>query len=196
MAVSSPSEALALLEAGNARFVAGTSRREVPNPRSVQLEQGQRPHSVVLGCSDSRVPIELIFDQEPGDVFVVRVAGNYLNADNLGSIEFGVANLGSKLVLILGHTHCGAASAAVAFAQDGAMPPGHIANIVTALTPAAEAARDMPGDWIANTVAENVRRTAAALTESSPIIAKAVQRGALQIAAGIYHIGTGKVAFD
>jgi carbonic anhydrase len=118
-----PAEALASLKAGNARFVAGTPQTDPLDAGVLELASGQSPHAIVLGCSDSRVPIETIFDQPPGNVFVVRVAGNFLNDDILGSIEFGVAVLKARLILVLGHTNCGAVTAAVAHAKDGTTQP-------------------------------------------------------------------------
>src|SRR5579863_23728 len=112
MAELTPADALERLKAGNARFVAGTPRPKPFGPRIAALAKGQAPFGVILACSDSRVPVETIFDQQPGDLFVVRVAGNFLNTDGLGSIEFAVALLKSKLVVVLGHESCGAVGAA------------------------------------------------------------------------------------
>lgn len=187
-------EALALLKAGNARFVAGAAHFAPP-----ELDAGdpraQSPFAVVLGCSDSRVPIETIFDQVPGRVFVVRVAGNFLNDANYGSIEFAVAVLKAKLVLVLGHTDCGAVGAAIASAKDGVAHPGHIAGLIKILAPAIEATRDEPGDWYANAIAENVRRNVEALTSGSQIIAEAAANGEIAIIGGVYDLGSGEVAF-
>jgi carbonic anhydrase len=193
MAASSPAEALRLLQAGNARFVGGTPECGSLTSRVMELASGQSPFAIVLGCSDSRVPIETIFDQIPGNVFVVRIAGNFLNDDNYGSIEYSVAVLKSKLILVLGHSSCGAVGAAVAFAKDGTTQPGHIASLVTAIAPAAQATRNMPGDWLANAVAENVRRNVAAMTSGSTIIADAVRAGDVEVTGGIYDLHTGRV---
>jgi carbonic anhydrase len=195
MTVGRAADALALLEAGNARFAAGTPQIGQLDASLLELAGGQSPYAVVLGCSDSRVPIETIFDQTPGKLFVVRIAGNYLNDDVFGSIEFGVAVLKARLILVLGHTNCGAVTAAVAHARDGTTQPGHIAHLVTAIAPAAEAARDLPGDWLANATAENVRRTVHAMTTGSKIIADAVSRGDAEVAGGIYELHTGRVGF-
>jgi carbonic anhydrase len=191
----SPAEALESLKAGNARFVAGTPQTDPLDASVLELVTGQSPHAIVLGCSDSRVPIETIFDQAPGNVFVVRVAGNFLNDDIFGSIEFGVAVLKARLILVLGHTNCGAVTAAVAYAKNGTTQPGHIARLVTAIEPAAKAARDLPGDWLANAIAENVRRTVQAMTAGSTIIADAVSQGDAEVAGGIYELHTGRVTF-
>lgn len=195
MAATSPAHALVLLKEGNERFVAGAPQAARAKGPDVELADGQNPFAVVLGCSDSRVPIETVFDQPAGNIFVVRVAGNFVNSDVLGSIEFAIANLKSKLVLVLGHTNCGAVTAAVAYARDGASQPGFIANLVTALEPAAEAVREQPGDWIANAAAENVRQNVEAIVESSKIVRDAAARDNVEIAGGIYHLHTGRVSF-
>src|SRR5271155_2604626 len=110
---ATPDEALARLLEGNRRFVAGTPQAPEPSAERIALASGQHPFAVVLGCSDSRVPIETIFDQRPGDLFVVRIAGNFVNEDGLASIEYAIDVLSSELVVILGHTRCGAVQAAM-----------------------------------------------------------------------------------
>lgn len=195
MAASSPSEALALLRAGNERFVADKPLTAPLTPLVAELANGQNPFAIILGCSDSRVPVETVFDQPPGNVFTVRVAGNFLNADNYGSIEYAVAVLKAKLVVVLGHSKCGAVAAAVAFAKQGTTQPGHIQDLVTALAPAAEAARGRAGDWIANAVRENVHRNVIAMTSGSTIIADAVRAGDVEVKGGVYDLHTGRVAF-
>ncbi len=191
----SPAQALESLKAGNARFVAGTPQTDPLDAGVLELASGQSPHAIVLGCSDSRVPIETIFDQAPGNVFVVRVAGNFLNDDILGSIEFGVAVLKARLILVLGHTNCGAVTAAVAHAKEGTTQPGYIARLVAAIAPAAEATRDLPGDWVVNATAENVRRTVQAMTVFSAIVAGAISDGDAEVAGGTYELHTGRVTF-
>jgi carbonic anhydrase len=191
-----PAEALELLRAGNERFVTGTQLREPLGARLTALAKRQSPFAVVLGCSDSRVPIESVFDQQPGNLFVVRVAGNFLNDDNLGSVEFGVEVLGARLVVVLGHHNCGAVGAALAYVRDGAVAPGHIQGLVEAVAPAVRATRDFPGDWLDNATAENVRLNVAAAVGRSTIVAAHVDAGALAIAGAIYDVRTGRVAFS
>lgn len=193
MAEHSPAEALAILRAGNERFVAGTPNPEPHGPRVAKLAYGQSPFAVVLGCSDSRVPVETVFDQAPGDLFVVRVAGNFLNDDNLGTIEFGIEILKARLVVVLGHSKCGAVTAALAYERDGTAQSGHIQCIVDATVPAVRSARDLPGDWLNNAIAQNVALNAAAMTERSKIIEVAVEAGNVQVIGGIYDVGTGRV---
>ncbi len=190
MAASSAAEALTLLKAGNARFATGPLGRHVG-----ELVAGQHPFAIVLGCSDSRVPIETIFDQAPGNIFAVRVAGNFLNNDGLGSIEYGVSVLRTKLVMVLGHSGCGAVTAAVAYVRDGTTLPSHMQDVVDALAPAAQATRGVQGDWVTNAIAENVRQNAQAVASRSTIVADAVKAGALDVVGGIYDLRSGSVSF-
>ncbi len=176
--------ALARLLEGNRRYVAGHPRAVPSSAHRIELADAQRPFAVVLGCSDSRVPVETIFDQGPGDLFVVRLAGNIVTAEGLGSIEYAIELLGSALVLVLGHTGCGAVQAAVSVAQSGSSPPGHIALLAEAIAPVA---RD------ANPVVANAHAGARALTKRSSIVRAAVASGALRVAAAVYDLHTGIV---
>jgi carbonic anhydrase len=196
MAADTPAAALALLKAGNARFVAGKPECAPLTARVAELASGQNPVAIVLGCSDSRVPVETVFDQPPGNVFVVRVAGNYLTDDGLGSIEYAIAVLKSKAIVVLGHSSCGAVSAAVSYVKSGTTQPGHIQELVTSLEPAAKATKGHPGDWVANAIAENVTLNVAALTSRSSIVADAVKSGSLGIYGGVYDLHGGKVSFQ
>jgi len=189
-------EALELLKEGNLRFVAGTPRREVSGPQVAELKLGQSPFAIVLGCSDSRVPIETVFDQEPGKLFVVRVAGNFLNNDNLGTIEYGVDVLKAKLIVVLGHTHCGAITAALSYVRDGIGQRGHIQGIVDAVAPAVQATRGFPGDWLENAIVQNVAFNVKAVTAASRIVAEPAETGEVRVIGGIYNVSTGCVAFS
>jgi carbonic anhydrase len=195
MAASTPQEALGLLKAGNVRFVEDKSICGPLTPRRLELTQGQAPFAIILGCSDSRVPIETVFDQVPGHLFVVRVAGNFLNDDDFGSIEYAVAVLKSKFILVLGHESCGAVTAAVDFVKNGTRQPGHIQSLVNALARSAEATKAHSGDWIANAIAENVRLNVGDLTAHSDIIKDAVASGSVGVGGGVYDLQTGKVSF-
>lgn len=188
-------EALELLKAGNARFLAGTPQSEPYGPRVGDFAKAQ-PFAVVLGCSDSRVPIETVFDQVAGKVFVVRVAGNFLNDDNLGSIEYAVDVLDVTLIVVLGHAGCGAVTAALAYVRDGIGQRGHIQGIVNAVTPAVQAARGFPGNWLENAIAQNVAINVNAITSSSNMISQRVEAGEVQVIGGIYNVSTGWVAFS
>ena len=183
---------LSALLAGNARFVAGTPRCVPATVRRAELANGQAPFAAVLGCSDSRVPVETIFDHEPGDIFAVRVAGNFVTDSGLGSLEYAVAVLKSELVMVLGHSSCGAVKAATQ-AVGGKTFPGHIGGLATAIEPAAKAAKGQSGDWLANAIAENVRANARALLAQSKILADAHAAGTIAIVGAVYDLHTGKV---
>ena len=134
--------------------------------------QGQAPFAAVLGCADSRVAPELAFDQPPGELFVVRVAGNFMTPDGLGSLEFGAAVLGTKVIMVLGHTSCGAVNATVAALQKGNDLPGHIGDLVRAMKPGIESVLKQPGDDLyQRAVVANVRANVQRLQEAKPILA-------------------------
>jgi carbonic anhydrase len=193
---STPAEALALLKQGAARFADGTPANcNSQTARMAQLGAGQNPEAIVLGCSDSRVPLDTIFDQQPGTIFGVRVAGNYANVDGLGSMEYGVAVLKALVIVVLGHSGCGAVHAALDFVKSGTVQPGHIQDVVAAVAPAAKATKGQPGDWLDNAIAENVRMNVKALTARSQILHDAEKNGAIQIVGGVYNIGAAKVTF-
>lgn len=195
MAASSPDEALGLLKAGNKRFVEDKSACGPLTPRRLQLIQGQAPFAIILGCSDSRVPVETVFDQVPGNLFVIRVAGNFLNDADIGTIEYGVAVLKSRYILVLGHEACGAVTAAVDFVKNGTRQPGHIQTLVNAIAPAAKASKGKPGDWVANAIEENVRLNMKDLHAESEIVRSAVAAGSVAVGGGVYDLHTGKVTF-
>ena len=183
---------LSALMSGNARFVAGTPRCIPATARRTELANGQAPFAAILGCSDSRVPAETIFDHDPGDIFVVRVAGNFVTDTGLGSLEYSVAVLKSELIMVLGHSSCGAVKAATQAAQ-GETFPGHIQGLATAIEPAAKATKGKAGDWVANATAENVRMNAKALLAQSTILSEAHAAGKITIVGAVYDLHTGKV---
>ena len=183
---------LARLMTGNARFVKNEPRRIDYLSERDKLVDGQQPFAIVLGCSDSRVPLEIVFDQGPGELFVVRVAGNVVDAVTLGSIEYATEYLHSQLLLVLGHESCGAVSATAA---GGRFSPG-IDSIVERISPAVAAARrSHPGveDIVPFAVGENVWLQIRSLLEQSSIIRDAVDKTALQIAGGVYRLASGRV---
>jgi carbonic anhydrase len=194
-AADTPQEALALLRAGNKRFYEGTGHTESLTARRVELTEGQAPFAAILGCSDSRVPGDTVFDVVPGHIFSVRIAGNYLTEGGLGSLEYGVAVLKTPLILVLGHSACGAVDATIKYVRDGAAVPGQIMSIVRAIEPAAKESRQEPGDWLHNATARNVRDNMAAIKQRSSIIADAVQAKQVAIAGGVYDLHSGKVTF-
>jgi carbonic anhydrase len=188
-----PGQALSALLEGNARFVEG--RPEHPNQnveRRTELKGGQAPFAVVFGCSDSRVAAEIIFDRGLGDLFMVRTAGQVVDAAVLGSVEFAVEQLGVPLILILGHDNCGAVNAAAGSVESGRLPAGYVRDIVERITPAVMAVR-AAGGTIDDMVAENVRQAASLLLERSPILAKKVDSGACGIVGVVYDLADGRV---
>ncbi len=190
----SAADALATLMEGNARFASGQPRCRPLLGRVHELARGQAPFATVLGCSDSRVPVEAVFDCEPGDIFVVRLAGNFVSDDALGSIEYATAVLKAPLIMVLGHTSCGAVSAAIDFVDSGQTFPGHIQLLAQAVAAAARESRHQPGDRRHNAVLENVRLNVERLKTAVPIIAKAAHAGEVQIAGAVYDLATGKVS--
>lgn len=187
-------EALQKLMDGNKRFLSGSlAQKDLSAKKREELAKGQKPFATVLTCSDSRVPPELLFDQGLGDVFVVRVAGNVVDPIALGSIEYAAEHLGSPLVLILGHSKCGAVKATL---EAKGKPEGNIGAIVKKIMPAADAAKKKGGsqDEILETaIKENVKNVYTAVMKNSKIIPHLVEEGKLTIAAGEYDITTGKI---
>ena len=185
--------ALQRLKEGNARFVSGqltaTTPASIARSRK-KVAQGQKPFAIIVGCSDSRVGPEVIFDQKVGDIFVIRTAGEVVDPVGLGSIEYAVAHLGSPLIVVLGHERCGAVAAAVA----GAKEPGHIATVLKAIEPAVRQTKGQAGDPVDNAVRAQALDVAARLKASGPILKEAVQSGKLKIVAARYDLDSGKVS--
>ena len=185
-------EALSRLLNGDKRFVAGKSNEPTGAAlvgRRHALAKDQKPFAVILGCSDSRVPPELIFDVTLGDIFVVRTAGEVVDAIVLGSLEYAIEHLGTKLIVVLGHERCGAVTAAVS----GATDTGDIPDVLKAISPAVEETKGQSGDAIENAVRANARDIARRLKSSGPIIAPRVQSGEVKIVAAYYSLDTGQV---
>jgi len=196
--IVTPQDAVNLLKEGNARFTA--DRRMYPHTggdrRRETAEHGQHPIATVLSCSDSRVPVELLFDQGIGDLFVVRVPGNVCNDDETGAVEYGVGHLHTPLCLVLGHTKCGAVTAVVR--QDPLH--GSLAKLVATIGEAVHDAKQetvqIEGPDLVEAVARaNVRRTMARLIAASAIVREAVDSGNVKIAGAIYDIETGAVSW-
>jgi carbonic anhydrase len=189
-----PSEAFEQLKQGNARYIAGDPKERDFSVGRVARAEGQAPIVGVLACADSRVPPEIIFDQGPGKVFVVRDAGNVVSTYGLASLEFGVAVLGIPLLLVLGHSSCGAVAAALQSARERKKLPGHLPELVEAIQPAVnEAHGKHPSDLLAATTRENVRLAMQRLKTQSDIIAAAVDSGKVAIKGGVYDLSTGKI---
>lgn len=188
--ISRPDEVLQGLMEGNQRFAA--SKMLHPNQNGEcreRLVAGQNPSATILTCSDSRVVPEIIFDKGLGDLFVVRVAGNVLNDMILGSIEYAVEHLGTPLVLVLGHSGCGAVEATVT--NDN--PQGHLVSIASAIQPAVDKTRHKEGNVIDNAAKTNARRVADQLRRSEPVLAKPVSAGDVSVVAAFYKLDTGVV---
>jgi carbonic anhydrase len=183
-------EALKKLMDGNRRFVSETyNRGDIGPGRRAELSKGQQPFAIIVDCADSRVVPEFIFDQGLGDLFVIRTAGNIVDDIAIGSVEYAVEHLGVRLVLVLGHDDCGAVKATVA----GGKAEGHIDAIVQAIKPAVAIARQKPGNLLNNAIAQNVDMVVERLQTSQPILAHALQTGAVKIVGGVYSLKDGSV---
>ncbi len=193
-----PDSVLAELKAGNERFV---SNRMIKRDYDAQVEAtagGQSPQAVVLSCLDSRVPVETVLDQGIGDVFVARVAGNFVNEDILGSMEFATKVVGTKIVLVMGHERCGAVKAAI---DDVKL--GNITPMLTKIKPAvATTSAGFEGDastknaeFVSKVGEQNVRETMDAIRERSPIMREMEEKGEIKIVGAVYSIDTGKVRY-
>jgi carbonic anhydrase len=193
-AAVTPDAALTLLADGNARFVAGTPVRRDYSVQIRVTAGGQYPFAVVLGCIDSRVPIETVFDQGIGDVFAARVAGNIVNTELLGSMEFACQLAGAKLVVVLGHTSCGAVKGAISSAR-----LGNLTQLVQKIEPAVEAIegeRDVDNaDYVDGVAEENVRMVIAEIRRESSVLATMEQEREIRIVGGMYDVSTGIVRF-
>lgn len=188
-----PDQALERLIEGNRRYVQGIAKRHDFVAEREALVGGQNPFAAILGCADSRIAPEYAFDTGRGDLFVVRVAGNFANLDNVASLEYAVAVLGTPLILVLGHEACGAVKSTITSIKDRSTLPGHLPALVASLTPAVNAATGQPGDLLANATVENVRINVGKLRAATPILDKATSSGRLKVVGGIYRLGTGQV---
>jgi carbonic anhydrase len=185
-----PDRALRQLMEGNQRFVA--QKRKSPNQDVVRLTEvakGQKPFAAVLGCADSRVPSEILFDQGLGDLFVCRVAGNIAIAEEIGSLEFGTAVLGAKVIMVMGHERCGAVDATL----KGASVPGQIGSLLDAIRPSLAKAKNLPGDPLENASKANITYQVEKL-KTSPVLAELIAVGKLKIVGGYYDLDTGTVS--
>jgi len=197
-AAITPATGRQLLEEGNRRFAAGSAverdhRREVSATAS-----GQHPFAVILSCMDSRIPTEIVFDQGIGDVFNIRIAGNILNEDILGSLEFGCHVIGAPLILVLGHTSCGAIKGACDRAQLGSL-----SQMLEKIQPAIERTQAAPdedrssanADFVDRVAVSNVKMTCEGITRESEALSNLQQEGRLGICGAIYDVRSGRVEF-
>lgn len=183
----SADQALAQLKQGNLRF---TSRKVTDGKpvaeRRAETAQAQHPFAVVVSCADSRACPELLFDENIGDLFVIRTAGNLVDDHMLGSIEYAVEHLGTRLVVILGHERCGAVQAALAHET----APGHINSLVRDIQPAVKAAKNLPGDKVANAVCENAKLVTAKVRAGAEF---GELKSKVKVVTAIYDLDTGVV---
>ena len=192
-----PDEILQMLMDGNQRFVAGTLTSRDHSEQVRQAALGQFPKAVLLSCLDSRIPVEDVFDRGIGDIFVARVAGNFENTDILGSMEFGCRVAGSKLILVLGHEHCGAVHGAIDNVELGNITP-----MLENIRPAVEHFTDYEGDqssaneeFVHMVTEQNIRLTISDIREQSSILREMESNGELKIVGGLYDMDTGVVTF-
>jgi len=199
-----PSQVLDLLKEGNKRFTSGVRSVDsmLGHLRMAELaERGQKPMAVVLTCSDSRSPAELIFDQGIGDLFVVRVAGNVVAPSLIASIEFAVANFGSPLIVVLGHTLCGAVQATIKNAENPSnpLPSANLEELVGLIRPAVDKAKENcsigQSNFLHHATIENVKRSQRLICERSRIIGTLVDTGKVAVIGAILDFSTGKVNF-
>ncbi|EFC81064.1 carbonic anhydrase [Parafrankia sp. EUN1f] len=193
--VSTPAEALAVLQEGNARFVRG--ERLHPNQdadRRSAVAPRQQPFAVLFGCSDSRLAAEIIFDRGLGDLFVVRTAGHVAGPEVLGSIEYGVSVLGAPLVVVLGHDACGAVTAASEADRDGRAPAGYIGDLVERVMPSVLSARAAGHTDIDAFVHTHIRRTVDGLVGRSVLLATEVAAGRCAVVGLSYQLAGGTVS--
>jgi carbonic anhydrase len=196
-------EALERLKEGNQRFASGgTSLKRIKSQkRRIDLLAGQEPFAIILGCSDSRVPVEIIFDQGLGDLFVIRVAGNIVASSQIGSVEFAAEHFGTRLVVVLGHTHCGAVQATLDELQrpsDNQSP--NLRSIVSRIRPAVEGLleTELRNDPLAlkkQAIRANVRVAASQLRHGSAILEGLIQHEGLLVVGAEYALETGIVTF-
>ncbi|MGB8645775.1 MAG: carbonic anhydrase [Anaerolineae bacterium] len=185
----SPTEALQRLVDGNKRYVAGSYLRPHQSPaRRIEVAETQHPFSVILGCSDSRVPPELVFDQGLGDLYVIRVAGHVPDEAVIASLAHAVEHLGIHLLMVLGHQNCGAVRAAV----EGD-PGGHLAHLVQAIQPAVKKVKFQPSAMVENAVRMHTMLTVQALRTAQPILAKFLKEGQLTVVGAYYDLSHGNV---
>ena len=181
---------LAELKAGNAHHVAKKYQRPHQTAeRQRVLASSQSPHCAILTCADSRVPPEIVFDQGLGDIFDVRVAGNVAGDDETASIEYAAEHLHVPLVVVMGHSHCGAVSAAL----EGGTLPGKLPNLMAALRPAVDQSAHEPGDRLDNAVRDNVVHVLEQLRAAKPVLSDLVATGQLRLVGAVYSLETGKV---
>ncbi len=187
-------EALKRLVEGNARYAANRPKERNFSAGRAARVSSQYPFASIVSCADSRLAPELAFDRGPGELFVVRVAGNFVNEDGLASLEYGAQVLGSQLILVLGHTNCGAVSSTINVVRNGTQLPGHLPALIDAIRPAVLAAqKDGAADLLKAATIANVRLNVEKLKGAAPILPQRIAEKKLVIVGGLYDLATGKV---
>ena len=187
-------QALQELMEGNKRYVVSKpTRPDQTAEYRTEVAKGQHPFAVIVGCSDSRVPPEIVFDQGLGDLFVIRVAGNVVDDEALGSIEYAAEEFKLPLVVVLGHERCGAVKATIDALEKGGEVPGHIKSLVEAIKPSVEKAKEQTGDLLDNAVRANVQRVVAQLKTTEPILSELVSTSKIRIVGARYDLDSGTV---
>lgn len=187
-------DALKRLMEGNARYAANAPNERDFSAGRAARSQSQHPFASIVSCSDSRLAPELAFDQSAGDLFVVRVAGNFVNEDGLASLEFGTAVLKTPLIVVLGHSRCGAVSAAIDVVKNGTKLPGHLPALVRAIRPAVlTAQKAAPASLLEAATIANVKLNVAKLTRSTPVLSQRIKAKTLLVVGAVYDLETGKV---
>ena len=189
-AVPSADAVIAELKAGNAHHVAKKyAHPHQTSARQRELATGQHPHCALLTCADSRVAPEIVFDQGLGDIFDVRVAGNVAGTSETASLEYAAEHLHVPLIVVMGHSHCGAVSAAL----EGGTLPGKLPDLMAAIRPAVDQSAQEPGDRLANAVRDNVSLVVQQLLAAKPVLAELAESGKLRVVGAVYSLETGKI---
>ena len=196
-AAITPDGVLKSLQDGNKRFVAGTITKRDHSKMVRDAVGGQYPKAVILSCLDSRIPVEDVFDRGIGDIFVARVAGNFVNTDILGSMEFGCAAAGAKVILVLGHGSCGAVVGTI-----NNVELGNLTATLQNIRPAVNASTDFEGkqeasnpEFVERVTEENVKLNVEAIRQRSPILRKMEEEGKIKIVGAVYEMATGQIHF-
>lgn len=194
-AAMTPSGALQVLQDGHQRFLDDAMLERDLHAQVKATAEGQYPYGVVLGCVDSRVPVEIVFDQGIGDLFVPRIAGNYVEADLLGSMEFATAVAGSKIIVVLGHSSCGAVKGAIDYVE-----LGNLTHTLSNIAPAMYMVKGFEGqrtssnkEFVSAVVEANVRRNVQAISDRSPVMRDLVEQGDLLVVGAVYDLKTGQI---
>lgn len=188
-----PDAALKRLTEGNGRYASNNMQEKDFSVDRAKRATAQYPFAAILSCADSRVAPELIFDQGPGELFIVRVAGNVANNDAIASLEYAVAVLNVPLIMVLGHSACGAVDAAIKVAAGQLTLPGHLPGLIAQITPAVKAATKRGGNTLDNAIEENVRLGARKITAATPVLSKAAQSKKIAVVGGVYDIASGTI---